>query len=89
MFQRIQPAQCMFTGVAAHPFDGCSPAQKAGRSSLPNTAHSSSFFNWTQRTPAGMPGRGEVMEGAMQQAPQSGRQSIFFVFDYHMQALVR
>jgi hypothetical protein len=34
----------------------------------------------TQRTPAGlppgMPGMGELMEGAMQQAPQPGRQSI-------------
>jgi len=36
--------------------------------------------SWTQRTPAGlpsgMPGKGEVMEGAVQQAPQLARQAI-------------
>jgi hypothetical protein len=36
--------------------------------------------SWAQRTPAGlpkgMPGIGEEIEGAMQQAPQPGRQSI-------------
>lgn len=37
-------------------------------------------LSWTQRTPAGlpsgMPGIGELMDGAIQQAPQPGRQFI-------------
>jgi hypothetical protein len=39
-----------------------------------------SAISWTQRTPAGlpsgMPGIGLLMEGAVQQAPQPGRQSM-------------
>lgn len=39
-----------------------------------------SAINWTQGTPAGlppgMPGMALLMEGAVQQAPQPGRQSI-------------
>lgn len=39
-----------------------------------------SGISWMQRTPAGlpwgMPGIGLLMEGAVQQAPQPGRQSI-------------
>ncbi len=58
--------------------EGCSPPQKAGRSGLPKTAQALSAVSCAQRTPAGlpcgMPGRGEAMEGAMQQAAQLGRQ---------------
>ncbi len=46
----------------------------AGRSGLPNKAQRMSGRSWMHRTPAGlpcgMPGIGEVIEGAMQQAPQ-------------------
>ncbi len=58
--------------------DGCRPAQKAGRSGLPNTAQRSSGRSCAQRTPAGLPsgmsGKGDAMEGATQQAAQLGRQ---------------
>ena len=57
---------------------GRSPTQTAGRSGRPNSLQRLSSVNWTQRTPAGlpwgMPGMGEDMEGAMQHAPQPGRQ---------------
>ena len=57
--------------------EGRSPPQKAGRSGRPNTAQRMSGNNWAQETtadlPCGMPGRGEVMEGAMQHAPQPSR----------------
>ncbi len=60
--------------------EGCSPPQKAGRCGWPNTLQRSSSSNCTHGTPAGlpcgMPGRGEVMEGAVQQAAQRGRQFI-------------
>jgi hypothetical protein len=60
--------------------EGFNPAQKAGRSSLPNTLQRNSSSSCTHGTPAGlpfgMPGRGEVMDGAMQQAAQWGRQFI-------------
>jgi hypothetical protein len=60
--------------------DGCSPPQNAGRSGWPNTLQRNSASSCTHGTPAGlpfgMPGRGEVMEGAMQQAAQWGRQII-------------
>jgi hypothetical protein len=56
--------------------DGCSPPQNAGRSGRPKMAQPLSVRSWTQRTPAGlplgMPGMGEVIEGAVQQAPQPG-----------------
>ena len=59
--------------------EGCSPPQKAGRSRVPKTLQRSSSSNCTHGTPAGlpcgMPGSGEVIEGAMQQAAQEGRQS--------------
>ena len=52
--------------------------QKAGRSGFPKSAQRKSGSNWTQGMPAGLPcgipGIGDVMEGAMQQAPHSGRQ---------------
>ena len=73
----IQPIACSreLPHISA---EGCSPAQKAGRSGRPKMAQPLSSINCTQRTPAGlplgMPGIGEVMEGAVQQAPQPGRQ---------------
>jgi len=55
-------------------------AQNAGRSGLPNNAHRMPGNNCTHGTPAGlpcgMPGIGDVIEGAMQHAPHSGRQFI-------------
>lgn len=57
---------------------GCSEVQTAGRSARPKRRQRSSRSSCTQRTPAGlpagMPGIGEVIEGAVQQAPQAGRQ---------------
>ncbi len=59
--------------------DGCRPPQKAGRSGRPKMRQRLSSSSWTQRTPAGfpcgMPGMGLAMDGAMQQAPQPGRQA--------------
>ena len=58
--------------------DGRSELQNAGRSGLPNSLQRNASSNCTQGTPAGlpcgMPGMGEVMDGAVQQAPQPGRQ---------------
>ena len=55
-------------------------AQKAGRSGFPNSAQRRSGNNCTHRTPAGlprgMPGIGDVIEGAIQHAPQFGRHSM-------------
>lgn len=55
--------------------------QNAGRSGWPYSLQRLSAVNCTQRTPAGlpsgMPGIGELMEGAMQQAPQPTRHSIW------------
>lgn len=59
--------------------EACRPPQTAGRSGRPKMAQRLSSSSWAQRTPAGlpwgMPGMGEEMEGAMQQAPQPGRQA--------------
>jgi hypothetical protein len=59
--------------------EGFSPAQKVGRSGRPKTRHRIWSSSWMQASPAGLPrgisGRGEVIEGAMQQAPQPGRQA--------------
>ena len=56
--------------------------QKAGRSGWPYNLQRLSAVNCTQRTPAGLPwgipGIGELMEGAIQQAPQPTRHSIRF-----------
>jgi hypothetical protein len=53
-------------------------AQTAGRSGLPKMRQALSSSSWLQRTPAGlppsMPGMAEEIDGAMQQAPQPGRQ---------------
>ncbi len=61
--------------------EGCNPAQKEGRSGEPNAMQRNSSSSCTHGTPAGlpcgMPGNGELMEGAMQQAAQWGRQSNF------------
>jgi hypothetical protein len=60
--------------------DGLSPEQTAGRSGLPNSRQRCSASSCTQRTPAGLPfgipGIDELIEGAMQQAPQAGRHSM-------------
>ena len=59
--------------------DGRNDTQNAGRSGLPNSMQRSWSSNCTQATPAGfprgMPGIGEVIDGAMQQAPQRLLQS--------------
>ena len=57
---------------------GCSKPHTAGRSGLPKIWQRSSASSWIQRAPAGlliplmtgMPGIGELMDGAMQQAAQ-------------------
>ncbi len=60
--------------------EGFSPPQKDGRCGWPNTLQRNPSSSCTHGTPAGlpfgMPGSGEVMEGAMQQAAQRGRQFI-------------
>ena len=58
--------------------DGFKPPQKAGRSGRPKMRHRMSSSSCTHGTPAGfpagIPGMGLAMDGAMQQAPQRGRQ---------------
>jgi hypothetical protein len=58
----------------------CSETHTAGRSGRPNRLHIDALSSCTHGTPAGlpsgMPGMGEVIEGAVQQAPQPGRQSM-------------
>ena len=58
--------------------EGASCPQTAGRSGWPKMRQALVSSSCTQRTPAGlpsgMPGMAELMEGAMQQAPQPGRQ---------------
>ncbi len=57
--------------------DGRRLPQKPGRSGRPNNRQRMSASNCAHGTPAGlpsgMPGRAEVMDGAMQQAPQPSR----------------
>src|SRR5690606_25750352 len=59
---------------------GCRRWQTSGRSGWPKRRQRLSSVSCTQRTPAGLPsgipGMGEEIESAMQQAPQPGRQSI-------------
>ena len=59
---------------------GRSEAQNPGRSGWPNNRQRKSSSSCTQGKPAGlpcgMPGMGDAMEGAMQQAPQPYRQSM-------------
>lgn len=58
--------------------DGCKPPQTFGRSGCPKILQPLFSSSCTQRAPAGlplgMPGIGELIDGAMQQAPQPGRQ---------------
>jgi hypothetical protein len=58
--------------------DGCRLPQTFGRPGCPKIRQPLCSSSCTQRTPAGlpfgMPGIGELIEGAMQQAPQPGRQ---------------
>jgi hypothetical protein len=57
---------------------GCREPQTAGRSGRPKILQRSSSSSWMQRTPAGLlipltrgiPGMGELIDGAMQQAAQ-------------------
>lgn len=57
--------------------DGFRLAQTAGREACPKILQRSSSSSWRQGTPAGLPfgipGIGEEIEGAMQQAAQPGR----------------
>ena len=57
---------------------GRSDAHTAGRSGCPKIAQRLSDVSCTQRVPAGLPsgmhGIGELIEGAMQHAPQPVRQ---------------
>ena len=67
------------TALAPHiSADGISWPHTAGRVGWPKMRQRLASSSCTQRTPAGlpwgMPGMGELMEGAMQQAPQPGRQ---------------
>jgi hypothetical protein len=57
--------------------EGRKPPQNAGRSGRPNTAQRMSGSNWAHGWPAGlpcgMPGSADVIDGAIQQAPQPAR----------------
>ncbi len=57
---------------------GASEPHTAGRRGSPNSRQRRSSSSWTHATPAGlpwgMPGIGLLIDGAMQQAPQPGRQ---------------
>jgi hypothetical protein len=62
---------------------GRNEVHTAGRCDSPNSAQRPSPVNWMQGTPAGlptpstndMPGIGLEIDGAVQQAPQPGRQA--------------
>lgn len=60
--------------------DGCRPEQTFGRRGEPKMLQRLSAESWTQRVlaglPLGIPGIGLLIDGAVQQAPQSGRHSI-------------
>ncbi len=59
--------------------DGCRPLHTAGRLGWPNRRQAPAASSCTQGTPAGlppgMPGIGELIDGAVQQAAQAGRQA--------------
>ncbi len=63
--------------------DGLNERQTAGRSGSPESLQCPSAVSWTHLTaaglPASMPGIGDEIEGAMQQAAQPTLQSIFNV----------
>lgn len=58
--------------------EGGKEPHTAGRSGWPKILQRSASSSWMQRTPAGlpsgMPGIGLLIDGAMQQAAQEGRQ---------------
>jgi len=54
---------------------GCRPEQQAGRSGRPKIRQRKSAARCEQGAPAGL--FNELIDGAMQQAPQPGRQAIF------------
>ena len=60
--------------------DGCKEAHTAGRSGELNMVQRISASRWIQGIPAalpsGIPGMGELMDGAIQQAPQKALHSI-------------
>ncbi len=64
--------------------DGWRPAQTLGRNGEPKILQRCCASSWTQGVlaglPLGIPGMGLEMEGAVQHAPQSGRQSIFVLY---------
>lgn len=64
--------------------DGCRPAHTLGRELEPKILQRCCASNCTQGVlaglPLGIPGMGLEMEGAVQHAPQSGRQSIFVLY---------
>jgi len=69
--------------------DGLRDVHTGGRRGSPNNAQRLSSVSCTHRTPAGllkpsttgMPGIGELIDGAMQQAAQSGRHFIAAIVD--------
>ena len=83
---RVERSSRLSQRKAAHPEprhivpEGSSDAHTAGRRGSPNRRQRRSSSSCTQATPAGlpcgMPGIGELIDGAMQQAAQRGRQSI-------------
>jgi hypothetical protein len=81
--QLVKPGNGAFPIVATHFHAGLQTAAKVGRRGSPNSAQRKSGSNCTQGTPAalpsGIPGIGVVMEGAMQQAAQPGRQESVMV----------
>jgi len=54
--------------------EGCKPEQHAGRCGKPNNSQRSSTSRWEQATPAAL--SSELIDGAMQQAAQPGRQTV-------------
>jgi hypothetical protein len=66
--------------------DGCNAQHTAGRSGFPKSLQRLSGVNCTQRTPVGfplgMPGMGEEIDGAIQQAPQPTLHSIVRLLVY-------
>lgn len=66
-------------------------SQTSGLREEAKIRHRLSWLNCTQRTPAGfpsgIPGMAEEIDGAMQQAPQPGRQVIFSVMNNYMMLL--
>jgi hypothetical protein len=60
--------------------EGIRDAHTAGRCGCPKILQRCALSSCTQHTPAGlprgMPGMGELIEGAVQQAPQRGRHNM-------------